>query len=135
GQQERRLKRDLPPNVKWLGPVDEAQLSHLYRNARALIFPGEEDFGLTPIEAQASGRPGIALWGGGARETVTQKTGLFFYPQTAEALGAAVKRFVEAQEPNFSPAQARANAQRFSREAFFAGMRVQLDEVALGWER
>jgi glycosyltransferase involved in cell wall biosynthesis len=133
GQQEKRLRKDLPPNVKWLGPIEEEQLPHLYKSARALIFPGEEDFGLTPIEAQASGRPVIALGRGGALETVTAKTGLFFEPQTPKALNAAVQRFVETEEAKLQPADMRANARRFSREAFFEGMRQQLDEVAPRW--
>jgi glycosyltransferase involved in cell wall biosynthesis len=133
GQQERRLKRDLPPNVRWLGPVDDAQLPHVYKSARALIFPGEEDFGLTPIEAQASGRAVIAFARGGALETVTPKTGLFFDAQTADALNDAVRRFVDTEEGRLRPDDMRENAKRFSREAFFGGMRAQLDDVAPGW--
>ena len=135
GQQERRLKRNLPPNVKWLGPIDEAQLPHVYKSARALIFPGDEDFGLTPIEAQACGRPVIAFGKGGALETVQhEKTGLFFYPQTADALARAVYRFVEELEGTLDAKAAQANAQRFTKAAFFAGMKQQLDAVAPGWD-
>jgi glycosyltransferase involved in cell wall biosynthesis len=134
GQQEKRLQRRLPPNVKWLGRIDEAQLPYVYKSARALIFPGEEDFGLTPIEAQACGRPVIAFGKGGALETVVhEKTGLFFYPQTPDALARAVDRFVEELEGKLDPQAARSNALRFNKEAFFAGMRQQLDEVAPGW--
>lgn len=134
GQAERRLRRSLPPNVKWLGAVDDDQLPHVLKSARALVFPGEEDFGLTPIEAQACGRPVIAFGKGGALETVVhEKTGLFFYPQTPEALGRAVQRFVTELEGRLDARAARENAQRFSKAAFFAGMRAQLDEVAPGW--
>jgi glycosyltransferase involved in cell wall biosynthesis len=134
GQQEKRLRRNLPPNVKWLGPIDEAQLPHVYKSARALIFPGEEDFGLTPIEAQASGRPVIAFGKGGALETVVnEKTGLFFYPQTPDALARAVFRFVDELEGKLKSSDMRENAKRFTKQAFFAGMRQQLDEVAPGW--
>lgn len=134
GQLERRLKRDLPRNVKWLGPVDDAQLPHLFKSARALVFPGEEDFGITPIEAQACGRPVIAFGKGGALETVThEKTGLFFYPQEPEALARAVRRFADELEGRLSPRDARENALRFSKEAFMGGMRRQLDDVAPGW--
>ncbi|MBK7863990.1 MAG: glycosyltransferase [Archangiaceae bacterium] len=134
GQHEKRLKKNLPPNVKWLGPIDEAQLPLVYQSARALIFPGEEDFGLTPVEAQASGLPVIAFGKGGALETVVhEKTGLFFYPQTVDGLARAVYRFVEELEGKLDPAAMRAQAQRFSKQAFFEGMRRQLDEVAPGW--
>jgi glycosyltransferase involved in cell wall biosynthesis len=134
GQLERSLRRNLPPNVKWLGPIDDAQLPQVLRSARALIFPGEEDFGLTPIEAQACGRPVIAFGKGGALETVVnEQTGLFFYPQTPDALARAVYRFVEELEGNLDAAAARANAMRFTKQRFFEGMRAQLDEVAPGW--
>lgn len=134
GQQEKRLRKELPPNVKWLGAIDEAQLPHVLRSARALIFPGEEDFGLTPIEAHACGRPVIAFGKGGALETVEhEKTGLFFYPQTPEALARAVGRFVEELEGRLDPQGMRTSALRFSKQAFFDGMTKQLDEVAPGW--
>ncbi len=133
GQAERRLKRDLPPNVKWLGPIDDAQLPHVYQSARALIFPGEEDFGLTPIEAQACGRPVIAFGRGGALETVSAQTGRFFYPQTPHALADAVQKFIDDDEPKVDAALLRASTQRFSKAAFFAGMRAQLDAIAPGW--
>ncbi len=124
GQRSRWL-RGLPPNVKALGQVTDADLPDLFRGARALVFPGEDDLGLTPIEAQASGRPVIAYGRGGALETVTDQTGLFFAEQTVGCLTDAVKRF-EAAEATFSPAAARANASRFSLAAFEAGMRDQL---------
>jgi len=136
GQLERSLRRGLPPNVKWLGPVDDAQLPHLMKSARALVFPGEEDFGLTPIEAQACGRPVIAFGKGGALETVVHdKTGVFFYPQTPDALARAVFRFVEELEGCLDPGAARANARQFTKQRFFEGMRAELDAVAPGWER
>ena len=119
----------LPANIKALGQVPDADLPGLFRGARALVFPGEDDLGLTPIEAQASGRPVIAYGRGGALETVTLQTGIFFGEQTVDALIAAVRKF-EATESTFSPAAARANAARFSLAAFETGMRAQL--AALG---
>ncbi len=107
----------LPPNVKALGQVRDADLPELYRNARALVFPGVEDFGITPLEAQASGRPVIAFGEGGALETVTPHTGLFFAAQTVESLMVALARF-EAFEATFAPAQAREQALRFSKQRF-----------------
>jgi glycosyltransferase involved in cell wall biosynthesis len=121
--------RSLPPNIKALGQVPDADLPELFRGARALVFPGEDDLGLTPIEAQASGRPVIAYGRGGALETVTAQTGIFFGEQTVDALVASVGKF-ESTESTFSPAAARANASRFSLGAFQTGMRAQL--AALG---
>jgi glycosyltransferase involved in cell wall biosynthesis len=126
GQDAARLRRELPPNVKLLGKVADADVPTLYRDARALVFPGEEDFGITPLEAQASGRPVIALGRGGALETVTARTGLFFTEQTAEGLVEAVRRFESSFEPGFQPSEARAHAERFSPAAFEAGIRAQL---------
>ncbi len=125
GQASRAWLRALPPNVKVLGQVPDAELPGLYRDARALIFPGVEDFGITPLEAQASGRPVIAFGAGGALETLTPGTGLFFEDQTAAALEAAVRGF-DAWEAGFQPADARAQALRFSKKAFQAAL---LDEV------
>lgn len=109
--------RELPPNVKALGQVSDSGLNELYRNARALIFPGVEDFGITPLEAQACGRPVIAFAQGGALETVTDETGLFFKEQTVDALITALAEF-DAFEAGFEPANARAQARKFSRASF-----------------
>jgi glycosyltransferase involved in cell wall biosynthesis len=120
GQDAARLPT-VPPNVRLLGQVPDDALPALYRDCRALIFPGEEDFGITPVEAQASGRPVIALGRGGALETVTSRTGLFFQEQTTEAIVEAVRRF-EAWERTFDPRQARANAERFTKARFQADL-------------
>ena len=94
GRDRARLESMAAPNVQFLGYVDdEIRRRHLSR-CRALVFPGEEDFGLVPVEAQASGRPVIAYAGGGALDTVVAgKTGLFFSEQRVEALCEAVERF------------------------------------------
>lgn len=131
GQEAERLQRALPANVRWLGRVDDEDLPALYRNARALIFPGEEDFGITPLEAQATGRPVIAFGRGGAKETVTEQTGVFFAQQTVDALVEALRRF-EAFEARFDPVHARANADRFGRARFLREMTAQVDAVLRG---
>jgi glycosyltransferase involved in cell wall biosynthesis len=113
------------PRVKWLGAVPDAELPALYRGARALIFPGAEDFGLTPLEAQAAGRPVIAFAAGGALETLNPRTGLFFREQTAAALREAVRAF-ERWERTFDPTLARQNAALFSRAQFLRRMREEL---------
>ena len=127
GQDAGALSANLPPNVRFLGPIDDQQLPSLMRGARALIFPGEEDFGITPLEMQACGRPVIAYGRGGALETVTADTGLFFFPQTAAALATAVRRFADSWEAGFQPAAARAHAEHFSRHAFLAGVRREVE--------
>ncbi len=120
--------RGLPPNIKSLGQVSDAEVPELYRSARALIFPGVEDFGLTPIEAQACGTPVIAFAAGGALETVTPQTGVFFAEQTVPSLIDALNRF-EASETSFTPQAARAQAAKFSREAFQAALLEELEAV------
>lgn len=125
GQAAGAWLRGLPPNVKVLGAVPDDALPGLYRGARALVFPGIEDFGLTPVEAQACGRPVIAFAGGGALETVSDRTGLLFREQTADALAAAVRAF-DGFEARFDPAEARRQAQRFSLEAFRSAMREEV---------
>jgi glycosyltransferase involved in cell wall biosynthesis len=128
GQDARVLRRGLPPNVRWLGAVRDAEVPELYRRARALVFPGEEDFGLTPLEAMASGRPVLALARGGALETVTPSTGIFFEASTPESLSEAVERF-ERFERTFDPANARARAAEFSQERFLAAVRTRLEAL------
>lgn len=118
----------LPKNVKALGHVSDDEVPDLYRNARALVFPGVEDFGITPLEAQACGRPVIAMGEGGALETVTGETGLFFREQTVEALMDAVRRF-EAFEPGFQPSRARAQAETFTKTAFQTALLAELNAL------
>ena len=131
GQDARLVRAGLPPNIRWLGKVPDADVPELYRGARALVFPGEEDFGIAPLEALASGRPVIALARGGALETLTPETGLFFDQPTPEALVETLARF-EAFERSFEPALARARAERFSEERFRAAVRRKVEVVIAG---
>ena len=124
GQGERLspLKKMATPNVEFLGYQSDEVVRDYYSRCRALVFPGEEDFGLTPVEAQASGRPVIAYAAGGSLETVKAgETGVFFDSQTPEAIREAVATFEGCQ---FDPAAARQNALRFSPEAFAENMRA-----------
>jgi glycosyltransferase involved in cell wall biosynthesis len=123
--------RSLPSNVKVLGQVADAELPALYSNARALVFPGLEDFGITPIEAQACGRPVIAYRGGGALETVSERTGLFFDEQTVDSLVRALEAF-DAFEKTFDPALARAQAQRFTKQAFHVAIQREVEALGRG---
>lgn len=131
GQDGRLLRSGLPPNVRWLGKVPDAEVPELYRGARALVFPGEEDFGIAPLEALASGRPVIALARGGALETLTPETGIFFDAPTPESLAGALGRF-EALERSFDPAMARARAELFSEERFRAQVRTRVESLLAG---
>ena len=113
-----RLRKLAPPNVSFFGWSTEEELLALYRRARALVFPGYDDFGLTPLEAAAAGRPTIAYAGGGALETVvadgSSPTGVLFSRQDADGLVEAIEQFL-AVEASFEPARLRAHALRFKR--------------------
>lgn len=136
------LARHAPGNVRFLGRVSDAALADLYARCRALVYPQEEDFGIVAVEAQAAGRPVIAYGAGGATETVVplgdrperSPTGIWFVPQTPEALVAAVRRF-QAEEAAFDPTAIRRHAEGFATDRFRSEMReaVQraLDEPAV----
>ena len=126
GRQEAELKARAGSNVEFTGAVPDDKLKELYAGCRAFIFPGEEDFGITPLEAQASGRPVIAYGAGGALETVVQGvTGEFFSEKSAESLAEAVSRF----NPSGYDSQAiRRHAERFDKEVFKARISAFIEE-------
>src|SRR6185312_15306198 len=98
-----KMRRAAGSNIEFLGAVDDATLTRLLSQCRALVFPGLEDFGIVPLEAQASGRPVIAYGRGGALETVVDgHTGILFDEQTPQALSAAVLR-MEQMHAGFDP--------------------------------
>jgi glycosyltransferase involved in cell wall biosynthesis len=125
GAEKDRLQKLAKGNVKFMDWQTPAELKKYYSGCKALIFPGEEDFGIVPVEAQACGKPVIAFGKGGVTESVqgvypdqqfkTDHTGIFFYPQTAEALMDAVRRF---DSIRFDPERIRVNAIRFDRKIF-----------------
>jgi glycosyltransferase involved in cell wall biosynthesis len=130
GPEYRRLKAAAGSNVTLLGRVPDGDLHDLYARCRALVLPGEEDFGLTPVEALASGKPVIALGRGGALETVPQSGGVFYETPSDDCLEAAIGRF-EALEPGFRPTALQAHARRFSPGVFASRMMPILDEGIL----
>jgi len=116
GRDRRRLEKMAGPNIRFLGRVPEDKLRELFSRCRAFIFPGLEDFGIAPVEAQAAGRPVIAYAGGGALETVVEGvTGAFFHQQTPEALIEAIEKF---DDGAYDPAAIRRHAQRFDKKVF-----------------
>lgn len=116
GRDRPTLEMIAGPTVQFKGRLPISAVIELMANCRAFIFPGFEDFGIAPVEAQAAGRPVIAFAKGGALDTVIEGlTGLFFYEQSVEALTDAIERF---ETINFEPSIVRANAERFATARF-----------------
>ncbi len=105
-----------------------SQVEKLYSECRAMVFPGIEDFGITPLEAMASGAPVVGIDAGGVKETVTPDTGLFFSEQTVESLSAAILR-LERGEVKISEAACRRRAADFSRTRFQREFLAAVDSV------
>ncbi|MCP5433614.1 MAG: glycosyltransferase [Alphaproteobacteria bacterium] len=129
GEESRALKHVAGPTIEFLGKAPFDVLRRHYGEARALVFPGEEDFGIVPVEAMASGTPVIAFGRGGALDSVVDgTTGLFFREQTVEALIEAVARF-EAQEERFDRAALAAHAAHFDKKVFKERFAATVDRL------
>ena len=139
GPLRKNLEKMAQPNIEFAGWVNDDVLPRLYASCQALIFPGEEDFGIVSLEAQASGRPVIGYGRGGVVETVLPldsnrsdfspsftSTGVFFYGSTPDSLQEAVCCFQDNQH-RFKPAAIRQRAALFSRERFKTQMRDYID--------
>lgn len=124
------LRRLAGRTVEVTGRLPDEEVARLMGRCRAFIMPQEEDFGITSVEAQAAGAPVIAYGRGGALETVVatgpRPTGAFFEPQTVRALAEAVERF---EGLAFRAEDLEANARRFGKEAFRAGIRSQVNAL------
>jgi glycosyltransferase involved in cell wall biosynthesis len=124
GRDRARLQAMAKPNVHFLGRVSDETRRDLLVQCRAFIFPGEEDFGITPLEANACGRPVIAFAAGGALETTVEGvTGEFFSEPTAPSLANAVSAF---DDKKFDPGAIRKHAEKFGTEMFKEKLHRQL---------
>ena len=145
GEEYSRLRRMAGPTVSFLGSLSDEEVRKQYASCRALLFPGEEDFGIVPLEAHAAGRPVIAFGKGGVQDTVIacdfdetpfpeRSTGLFFREQTAEAVADAIRMF-ESVEGRYSPSFIRTHAEQFDKRHFLEKMRDflmgKLDDFSL----
>jgi glycosyltransferase involved in cell wall biosynthesis len=130
GEEYQRLRRKAGSTVSFLGALSDEEVQKQYASCRALLFPGEEDFGIVPVEAQACGRPVIAFGKGGATETVVpldqdgvpeRSTGMLFGEQRVDSLVDAILKF-EVEEHRFSPPFIRAHAEQFDKRHFLKRM-------------
>lgn len=127
GYDRKRLEKMAGSTVRFLGYQPDEVVADYYARCQAFLFPGEEDFGITPLEAQASGRPVIAYRAGGALETVVEeKTGIFFDRQTKESVIDAVKKF---QHFSFDPHTIRRHALQFDKEVFITKMKQYISKM------
>ena len=122
GSDMKKIKAKATSNIEILGYQPNSVMEEHMRNAKAFIFAAEEDFGITPVEAQACGTPVIAFGKGGSLETVRplgvdMPTGMFFEQQNISSLISAVNLFTENQD-SFEPVNCRDNALKFSVERF-----------------
>ena len=124
---EETLRKLAGPTVEFMGRLPDPDVVKLYQTCRFLVFPGEEDYGIVPLEAQACGRPVIAFGKGGALETVDDGvSGVFFAEQTEEALEDAVFR---AARVSWNPGDVRRNAEKFGPEQFMDAVAAEIRAV------
>ena len=127
GRQFSGLKKYQNRYLQFLGQVNQSTLISLYQNCSALICPQHEDFGLTPIEAMACGRPVIAFAAGGFKETVINgQTGLLFPRQNTTSLISTLKKF---NSKNFKPSLCRRRAQKFSQKSFMLNFKKLVESL------
>ena len=117
GQDEKKLRASAGPTIEFLGARSNEEIAELYSTCKAFVFPGAEDFGITPLEAMCAGAPVIAFAEGGAMETVTERTGVFFSPQTVESMMEAVLK-IERGTVLIHESDCRERAAMFSRRRF-----------------
>ena len=133
GQDEEYCKNIAGDTIDFLGSLPNEELLKLYQSARAFVFPGEDDFGITPLEAQACHTPVIAFASGGALETVTEQTGVFFEEQNVEALIEAVEKMEQIHQ-DFTPEAFQKQTDRFGRERYKTEMAHAIDFGYRQWK-
>lgn len=136
GDEESRLKAMAGPTVEFKGGgLSDEEVRGYYLRAKAFLFPGEEDFGITPVEAQSAGTPVLAFGRGGACETVEDgRTGLLFHAQTVESLAECIEKF-EAEGVACSKEEIRAHSLSFSEERFEEELRAYCERRVRDWRR
>jgi len=113
--------------IKFLGQQSDEKVYEFYRDCRAFIFAGEDDFGITPVESMAAGRPVIAYGRGGALETVVQnETGIFFEESSVKSLEKAILE-LDVKYYNIDPKRCRQQAEMFSKEKFLSGLKQAVE--------
>jgi glycosyltransferase involved in cell wall biosynthesis len=128
GPSRAALQAQAGPSVRFLGSVSHDELPRLYARAKFFVLPGAEDFGIAPVEAQAAGRPVLALGRGGALETVIEnETGVFFKEPTVESLIEGVKAIEKLQA---DPQRIRAHAQRFDTARFGPELQAAIQAIS-----
>jgi glycosyltransferase involved in cell wall biosynthesis len=127
GRATDRLRKLAGPDTEFRGEVTDDEVRALLTGARALLFPGEEDFGIVPVEAQAAGTPVVAYGVGGARESVIDgETGILFDEQSEAALAQAIERL---EASPLAEERIRDNARRFAPERFEEEFAAFLEEI------
>ena len=120
GPQEKELKNIAGPTIEFTGRLSDEESRGYYQRCKAFLFPGYEDFGITPVEAQACGRPVIAYGKGGALDSViSEKTGVFFPEQTVESMISGIEKF---KKINFNATEIRKHAESYSNKEFIRKM-------------
>jgi glycosyltransferase involved in cell wall biosynthesis len=126
GPQEKYLKTIAGPTIEFTGRLNDNETKDYYQRCKAFLFPGYEDFGITPVEAQACGRPVIAYGKGGAIDTVVNEvTGVFFPEQTIDSLCEAINKF---EKMKFDSTAIRKHAEKFSNEQFIQKMKTFIEK-------
>lgn len=133
GPERKNLEAIAKDNIKFLGRISDEELAKTYAKARAFIFPANEDFGIVPVEAMASGRPVIAFKAGGALETVTEGlTGTFFDEQTPQCLIEAVRSF---DDTKYDPTRLRQRAFDFDQPVFRKKFKELVEELVKDYQK
>ena len=135
GGEESKLKAMAGPTIRFLGGgLSDEEVRGYYLRAKAFLFPGEEDFGITPVEAQSAGTPVLAFGRGGACESVVDgQTGLFFHEQTVDSVADCILRF-EAEGVACSAEQIRDHSRSFSEARFERQLKEYCEQRYQDWQ-